>query len=318
MWKKVAIVISILLFTSGVSYSITLSEYRDEMRDTIKELEVLSKLDPKSWDFQRRINAIELPSHKKIIFDDRQLTIDSSWFWEALDKIKREEDGNRRKQLIEELKEGLVTLESEIGDEAREWVNPKPYLLKILNGMELQRQLRRLCASPYLLLLIILRWLKELLREWGLLKIALYSLYLFIPLIMAGIVVYILKKVKFRTAKRIEEEIPTEVAKGSKDPNQLRGMAEDYATKGDYRMAIRYLYLTLLLWLDKIGIIDYDSTKTNGEYLRAIQEKVKLYQSFLPLTRLFDEVWYGTEPVNLPLYQEFYRNYTEAQERLQR
>ncbi len=72
--------------------------------------------------------------------------------------------------------------------------------------------------------------------------------------------------------------------------------ANEFYRAGDYRRAIRYLYLSLLLYLDKAGLLTYDAGKTDGEYLDEIYGNMKdEAERFASLTLFFERKWYGME-----------------------
>ncbi len=57
----------------------------------------------------------------------------------------------------------------------------------------------------------------------------------------------------------------------SKRPETWAGLADELAAKGEFREAIRHLYLALLSRLHRDGVIDYDPTKSNWDYLLAFK-----------------------------------------------
>ena len=77
---------------------------------------------------------------------------------------------------------------------------------------------------------------------------------------------------------------------------ELLSDAERAAAAGRYREAIRLLYLALLSRLDRQGLITYDQTKTNWEYLVTTRAIPALYRPVSQLTAIFDRQWYGFEP----------------------
>lgn len=62
---------------------------------------------------------------------------------------------------------------------------------------------------------------------------------------------------------------------------------------GDYRTAVRYLYLSSLLWLDERGMLRYDRALTNREYLERLSDNPELRLWLTPIVDTFDRVWYG-------------------------
>lgn len=81
----------------------------------------------------------------------------------------------------------------------------------------------------------------------------------------------------------------------ARDTDSLHALAERKAQEGDYRLALRFIYLALLVALDTGGVLRFDRSRTNWEYLRALRASGRedVYQAMMPLTREFDRVWYG-------------------------
>ena len=81
----------------------------------------------------------------------------------------------------------------------------------------------------------------------------------------------------------------------ARDNDSLLALAEQQAKAGDYRRAFRLVYLASLVALDTNGVLRFDRSKTNWEYLRALRASGRddVYLALTPLTREFDQVWYG-------------------------
>ncbi len=90
----------------------------------------------------------------------------------------------------------------------------------------------------------------------------------------------------------------------ARDNNSLLALAEQQAKLGDYRRAFRLVYLASLVSLDTGGVLRFDRSKTNWEYLRALRTAGRgdIYSALTPLTREFDEVWYGLAAANASQY----------------
>ena len=91
----------------------------------------------------------------------------------------------------------------------------------------------------------------------------------------------------------------------SKPPETWAGLADELAARGEYREAIRHLYLALLSRLHRDGVIDYDPTLSNWEYLFAFKGASALKAGFKELTRRFDFAWYGNLGVDGLAYAMF-------------
>jgi hypothetical protein len=91
----------------------------------------------------------------------------------------------------------------------------------------------------------------------------------------------------------------------AKPPETWAGLADELAARGEYREAIRHLYLALLSRLHRDGVIDYDPTLSNWEYLFAFKGASSLKAGFKELTRRFDFAWYGNLGVDGVAYSMF-------------
>jgi hypothetical protein len=65
---------------------------------------------------------------------------------------------------------------------------------------------------------------------------------------------------------------------------------------GRHADAIRLALLTLIARLEKLGLLRYDTTRTNREYQRELRHRADLSASFGQLARIYDRVWYGRSP----------------------
>ncbi len=87
-------------------------------------------------------------------------------------------------------------------------------------------------------------------------------------------------------------------------PANLLAQGEGAARDGNFRDALRYLYLSLLMELDGKKVITYRATKTNFEYLQEIRINGAVFkEAFRAMVDLFEYKWYGLEECT----QEDYR-----------
>ncbi len=101
----------------------------------------------------------------------------------------------------------------------------------------------------------------------------------------------------------------------ARDNNSLLALAEQSAHSGDYRRAFRLVYLASLVALDTNGVLRFDRSKTNWEYLRALRASGRgdVYTALTPLTREFDQVWYGFAPADRAQYARALAQYEALQ-----
>lgn len=81
--------------------------------------------------------------------------------------------------------------------------------------------------------------------------------------------------------------------------------AQALAEGQDYRSAVRYLYLSALLTLDERGLLHYDRSKTNREYLGSVAGQPALAATLREVIEVFDRVWYGFQPLDAAGYARY-------------
>ncbi len=108
----------------------------------------------------------------------------------------------------------------------------------------------------------------------------------------------------------------TELAALAAEADDLTGdeahqRAASVAQDGDYRSAVRYLYLSALLWLEERGLIQFDRSLTNYEYVLLLHNRPDVRARLNPVVQTFDRVWYGHATIDEPTFQQ-YRAQVEA------
>jgi hypothetical protein len=89
--------------------------------------------------------------------------------------------------------------------------------------------------------------------------------------------------------------------------------AQTLSGEGDYRAAVRYLYLSTLLLLEERGLLRYDRSLTNREYLRSVAHRPELAAVLRDVVEVFDRVWYGYRPLDEASYTQYANRVTELQ-----
>ena len=74
-----------------------------------------------------------------------------------------------------------------------------------------------------------------------------------------------------------------------------RVVAAEHAGSGDYRQAVRHLYLAALLSLDERGLVRFERSLTNREVLARTPEDATLRTHLEPVIATFDRIWYGVQ-----------------------
>ena len=102
-----------------------------------------------------------------------------------------------------------------------------------------------------------------------------------------------------------------DVAEESKDGGEVLTAAaaikraQSLSAAGDYRAAVRYLYLSSLLLLEERGILRYDRSRTNREVLRSVANQPALAAPLKDVVDVFDQVWYGYHSLDEKSLKEY-------------
>jgi hypothetical protein len=91
----------------------------------------------------------------------------------------------------------------------------------------------------------------------------------------------------------------------ARSPETWAGLADEFAARGEFREAIRHVYLALLSRLHHDGVIDYEPTQSNWDYLAGFRGGSPLRGAFRELTLRFDFAWYGRLDVSDGAYRAF-------------
>lgn len=88
-------------------------------------------------------------------------------------------------------------------------------------------------------------------------------------------------------------------------------------TGGNYRLAVRLLFLRLLKELDQRNIVPYEQDKTNLDYLAALRQTT-YYNGFFRLARLYEYAWYGQFAVDREKFGVIQSDFEKFENDLQR
>lgn len=133
-------------------------------------------------------------------------------------------------------------------------------------------------------------------------------------IIVGGIAALILVMWYFARTMRVQPSALANAGAQPDDPKTASGAtdrATAFAANGNYRSAIRYLYLSSLLWLDERGLLRYDASLTNREHLRQVRDQHELHDRLRKVVNAFEDVWYGDYPVDESYYLRYLQQIEE-------
>jgi hypothetical protein len=87
------------------------------------------------------------------------------------------------------------------------------------------------------------------------------------------------------------------------DANDIDSLLNNAIRNGNYRLAVRYLYLQVLGTLAERKLIQINTYKTNYEYVNEVR-KHKFANEFASITLQYEYVWYGEYPVDQRLFEQ--------------
>jgi hypothetical protein len=110
---------------------------------------------------------------------------------------------------------------------------------------------------------------------------------------------------------RSRKNITTDIAEAEvEDINDADSLLHNAIKNGNYRLAVRYLYLQLLKRLSEKKFIEINGNKTNYEYVNEVR-KHKFANEFASLTLQYEYVWYGEYPVDERLFEQIQSGFTQ-------
>jgi hypothetical protein len=86
--------------------------------------------------------------------------------------------------------------------------------------------------------------------------------------------------------------------------------SRQFAQQGNYAEACRCLFLAMVQQLDETGQLPNDKSRTDGEYLRAVQTFAQV-PCYRELIRTHERLKFGDQPVSQEVYQRCDRAYGE-------
>ncbi len=127
-----------------------------------------------------------------------------------------------------------------------------------------------------------------------------------------GLILYVIVQVAKRRLNRTSKPLDTqavEIARPAlRNAEEALALAASLSEKGDYRHALRAVYLAALLALDARRILEYIPSRTNWENVRALG-KSQAQEPLLDLTKVFDRKIYGGEECTTADYERALESY---------
>ena len=121
------------------------------------------------------------------------------------------------------------------------------------------------------------------------------------------------QRIKRKSTSLLEEDEP------ERSQSEWLTLADKHEAAGEYRQAVRCLYIAMLLLFDEFRVARFDRRQTNWEHLTRIEASDAYPQDvgFRHLTQRFDRIWYGDQTQGAPDVREFRDAFNAVSVRLQ-
>ena len=124
-----------------------------------------------------------------------------------------------------------------------------------------------------------------------------YVLFPLCAIALGIVIIFFIKQIRLNLIREVHDDEKLEIASEHVVTEKAAlARAETAEESNDFREALRYLYLSAVLHLQERGILPYDKSLTNREYLHQLQADIDLQTTLQPAIAVFDEVWYGYKP----------------------
>ena len=117
----------------------------------------------------------------------------------------------------------------------------------------------------------------------------------------------------FKTNRRIKRrgaDVSLREIEENLDSVDLRTPLERAIADGNFRRAVRLLYLQSIQRLDEKRLVRWQIDKTNGEYLRELAAG-ELRTRFAEVTLVFERLWYGERDLDRAQFTAVHREFNE-------
>ncbi|AUC84268.1 hypothetical protein CW731_02665 [Polaribacter sp. ALD11] len=141
--------------------------------------------------------------------------------------------------------------------------------------------------------------------DWSFLKGFASFMQAIFPFLLGGFVVFIILKlvlgaeIGFWNFKKGKKKVAEKLVYEDEDIHEvdLEALLQQAILEKQYRLAVRYSYLSILKELSNKKLIDYHKDKTNAAYKFEL-EKGNIRERFSYLSYVYNYVWYGEFPIN--------------------
>jgi hypothetical protein len=331
MPKLIASSVIISLTAAAASGAANLLDYQKRV---FRAAEQIERIKSDSEYASEGISYIKklLPKSEQVEIEGMALKADNTWLHLLLDSYSSERDAQLKRAKLDEVAGRLRALDQHLRSRL-----DYASLQSRSNQINAERErLRQILARPEfqpkdkspiaVFIKKLRRRVADALRDlWDQIFGRLYlasseASWLIKSLVLAILIITLIFSIRLlATIRRSEKHSEKRIVLGEHvetdtRPHDLAESAMAAARAGDFRTAIRRLYIALLCELSERGLITLEMNATNRDYLAMVAQFALLATPMRYLTEKFDHFWYGMFPSTEDDFQQYLSRYLEAAE----
>jgi Domain of unknown function (DUF4129) len=331
MMKRIALIL-ILLGAAAVEVSAeTLLKYENRMARAVEQVARIKS------DADYEVPGIEhikelLPRREQVEHEGKPLTVNNTWLYVALDDYEAEANPQARRAKLTDIGDRLAALDAALIRAAESSLDTR--------GQETRARLRDILDRPdYHVkeesrLSRLIKQVKNkvqgfLVEIWQAFWRMLGKVFgsgtqgsLVSKIVVIGalgvflyFVVRMAMQIKPQRKKARKRTVLGEEIEAGATPGDLFDAAMAAARAGDFRAAVRKLYISLLYELSERNLVEIEESATNHEYLARLSRFGALVPPVREMTDRFDLAWYGMFATSPEEFSAYLARYNEAVER---
>lgn len=115
-------------------------------------------------------------------------------------------------------------------------------------------------------------------------------------ILLIGVSIFFIQQVRKNLVAEARDVVAESSTENVATEQAALTQSERAAESKNFREALRFLYLSAIFHLQERGMLTYDKSLTNLEYLGTLGTRAELQDVLRPAIRVFDDVWYGYKP----------------------
>ena len=326
MRKSALSILLILLATCEALAASKLLNYENRVvraAEQVERIKTDKAYSEEGVDYIKRL----LPQREDVQFEEHTISVDNKWLYVSLDSYAAENDPQQSLAKLNEIAGRLRALDEQLrGAETSSGLQPgrRDKINEILSRPAYQPETETAAGSFVKRLLKKVRgFVVEVLSSLGRLieKIfgvsssnSLVSKIVLVLVAVAALIVGVtmIRKLRLPKRKRKTRLVLGEEVSAESTSRDLAEAGLAAARSGNFRMAVRKLYVSLLYELFEKDLIELEDSATNHEYLSKVAGFAALAGPMRYLTERFDCVWYGMFPSSADDFAAYLASYEEA------